>query len=173
MKLSEAIREGCKYNKPSEKGWEDRDPATGEVRTCAIMAAGVAEGYVDSGTGAMTDKARSRVHLAYDARTGNLSETMLAPDEWVPVMEHYASTPCECKRHTRVTNGIWHLHDVHKMSREAVSEWVGTLEAKLDAEASAKAKVQAPPPQQTPGSPRVDLGERAALGSPKHEPAVV
>jgi hypothetical protein len=170
MRLSEAIREGAKRHKPSSVGWTERDSETKELRTCALYAACIEIGmYNNNGDTVVTDPAR--FSFGVDGRTGMLSRHVMYPMEWTGLLNKISTAPCEHARIGDVESNIWHLHDVHKMSREAVAEWVETLENKIDAEA--KVTSPAPAPQQTPESPRVDLGECAALGSPKHEPAVV
>ena len=66
-------------------------------------------------------------------------------------------SPCGCpsqcefnaEKRSSVQETIWHLHDVHQMTREAAAEWIGTIEDKM---AEEKAAV-------VPQEPRVPLVE--------------
>jgi predicted nucleic-acid-binding protein len=63
------------------------------------------------------------------------------PDEWAAVNLSRELPPCPCSKFYVLENVIlliWHLHDMHGWSREAVAEWVETIEKKIEARAVAR-----------------------------------
>ena len=143
MKLSDAIRAGCKQHEASEVGWDDRHPETGKIRTCAMVAALVGEGFViDNGGQDLVPTAKT-YPVEGESRTqsveGAKTVSVLMPEHWRAVAWHKTLPPCSCSR-SGVTGDvidiITHLHDIHRWSREAAAEWVGIVEEKLETEKS-------------------------------------
>jgi len=121
MKLSEKIRSGAKLAPQFFGGLGD-----GSNGTCAIGAALHAVGELLACQGPMRQKS------CYDV---------------FPVLWVRAGCPCDCENPKRIHSGrevntmgeaIAHLNDNHRWSREAIAEWVETIENKLDAEAASK-----------------------------------
>ncbi len=142
MKLSDAIRVGCKMHAPSEHGWNDFGP-DGDVRTCALVAAAEGAGLftVLGHTFLKGPNWIEPTQIDQNQRAGTpapgtpgLFSTRL-PDEWLQVISAIELPPCPCKKFglkADVMMLIWHLHDMHQWSREAVAEWIKTIEKKVD-----------------------------------------
>lgn len=140
MNLSDAIRTGAKMRPASELGWVDTGP-DGEARTCALMAAAEGAGlmfYADRRFHARSPLVRIPSGTV-DRRTGLVAledkKTLPLPSEWSRVINHVLLPPCACAPlggADSVETIIWHLHDLHRWSREAVAEWIGTIEDKLE-----------------------------------------
>lgn len=138
MKLSDAIRNGAKRHPASESGWTDIGP-DGEIRTCALMAAAEEAGIVLCKDGGVEMGPNGRqIGYSDDMRGGGEPLVWVkAPDAWETVMVAVEMPPCPCAVYglkEMVAVIIWHLHDIHRWSREAVSEWVGTVENKIEAQ---------------------------------------
>ncbi len=137
MKLSTAIRVGAKMRPASKRGWSDVGP-DGAIRSCALVAAAEGAGlftiignYVVRGPNWMEPFGDSTV--ARDERKPSLSSRM--PDEWLLVTSSVEIPPCPCGKlgvPGEVMLVIWHLHDIHGWSREAVAEWIETIETKVE-----------------------------------------
>lgn len=125
-KVSELIREGCKLSAPTERGWHDMGP-DGKLRTCALMAAAQAAGFIkDNGAGGVVGVSQG---VSWDERAGAFTASIKAPDEWNYLAE---TAPCPfCGMVDQLIEVIPHLHDVHKQSREATAEWLEVIENKL------------------------------------------
>lgn len=161
MKLSEAIRNGSKLRPASEHGWVDWDEK-GNPRTCALVAACEATGLIShDGT---TWHAGKDAHVSrpqhVDARTGVVEEpgafAVVMPPEWSLISNAREIPPCPCKVHglsDEVMTIIWHLHDIHRWSREAVAEWIGTVEEKVEKRNAVNQKVPRPLEKQTDDAP--------------------
>lgn len=142
-KLSDAIRVGAKMRPPSERGWNDVGP-DGNYRSCAIMAAAEAAGlFTIVGSVAMKGPnyrppALNNQQPARDDRPVGLAARL--SDEWSLVLSRMAPAPCRCAKtealweSSQVLLIVWHLHDIHKWSREAVAEWIGVIENEIEAE---------------------------------------
>ena len=136
MKLSIAMRRGSKLREASERGWNDIGP-NGELRSCALMAAAEAAGLfmVEDGAFVMGPYGvPSKDSTNY--RSGGVAEvTVQAPPHWETLLERMELPPCLCAEHggeAQVIILIWHLHDMHRWSREAVAEWIEMLEGNLE-----------------------------------------
>lgn len=131
MKLSEAIREGSKLHPQCPRGHTDR--VEGQLRTCAIMAASFAQGLWREDPNSPTGVAPcGEVEYVTDARTGMSARMVRGPSEWWPTGEWLSVSPCPCKIEGTTETIIWHLNDVHQMSREAVAEWVEVVENEIE-----------------------------------------
>lgn len=129
--LSELVREGSKLRSASHSGWCDNGP-DGQPRTCALLAAYEAAGMLMFESGLLAYGPNAVLgHGDYDARTGKkCTHSIKIPDEWVKTLDTIVELPCACEDGVlRHANGIvWHLHDYHHWSREAVAEWLETIE---------------------------------------------
>ena len=138
MKLSDAIRAGSKMHPASKTGWIEK-AADGTVRTCALIAAVEGAGIVSyDGQGWRLGPDGRLCDVKIDPRTGVLIDTpsinLEMPEAWKPITDRHELPPCECKIagvSSEVGVIIWHLHDIHMWSREAVAEWIGTIEEKV------------------------------------------
>ncbi len=143
MKLSTAIRVGSKMHAASEHGWNDVGP-DGRARTCALVAAAEGAGLYTifsnicmKGPNWLEPDGRNGAHRAgasNDGDPGTLSTRL--PDEWLLITQALELPPCPCKKYgmkADVMVLIWHLHDMHQWSREAVAEWIATVEKKVEA----------------------------------------
>lgn len=143
MKLSTAIRVGSKMHAASEHGWNDIGP-DGQIRTCALVAAAEGAGLYTivgnvfmNGPNWIEPDLKNSTHRAgtppvSDSRTVSVR----MPDEWLLVTQALELPPCLCKKFgmkADVIMLIWHLHDMHQWSREAVAEWIATIEVKVEA----------------------------------------
>lgn len=151
LKLSEAIRNGAKLRPPSERGWAEVDE-NGIAKTCALTAACEFAGlmYFDGKQWRLGTGKLSVQQALVDERTGEKmrseSFSMEIPAEWMKVTGEIEIPPCPCKVHhvrSLVMEIIWHLHDIHHWSREAVAEWIETLEEKIAKREAAERKVNA------------------------------
>lgn len=142
MKLSEAIRVGAKMRAASERGWNDVGP-DGQVRSCALMAAAEGAGlFTIAGTAFMRgpnylEPGDDNGITRYGTQPGGISSRM--PDEWLSITMSREVPPCPCSEFyvaDEVTILIWHLHDMHGWSREAVAEWIETIENKIETRAA-------------------------------------
>jgi hypothetical protein len=141
MNLSTAIRVGAKMRAACESGWTDIGP-DGQARTCALVAAAEGAGLFTI-NGSVIQRGpnwRPPVEGFEDARgyevpqQAGLSSGL--PDEWRLVTNAEEVPPCPCGKYGITGSGmhlIWHLHDVHQWSREAVAEWIETVEKKIAA----------------------------------------
>lgn len=137
MKLSEAIRVGSKLRPASERGWVDYGPHM-ELRSCAMMAAAEAAGlFVCEGNRFVPGPDAALTPDLVDQRTGEpfFGDSVAVPEDWQRVTRSTRIPPCACG--TRGVRGgvmelIWHLHDVHRWSREAVAEWIETVEKDIE-----------------------------------------
>jgi hypothetical protein len=137
MKLSDAIRGGAKRRPASESGWADVGP-DGEVRTCALLAAAEEAGIfmVENGQMVMGPNGRPSGAKVDPREGGEPALSAKMPEDWNPVTMALELPPCACSQHgflAEVIVIIWHLHDIHRWSREAVAEWIGTIEEKIEA----------------------------------------
>ena len=65
------------------------------------------------------------------ARVPGGRRTLALPAEWGVTTSEVILPPCACASRggsATVEVIIWHLHDMHRWSREAVAEWIGTVE---------------------------------------------
>jgi hypothetical protein len=131
MKLSEAIRVGSKMNKPTKKGWFNRNEH-GEFETCALIAAAIGAGAVRPCGNHLEIVNAERSGSRYDGRMGAEVDTVAIPADWYPAVDSVEPFPCGCKIVNNVFGCIQHLHDEHQWSREAVAEWVEVIENKLE-----------------------------------------
>lgn len=114
MKLSEAMREGSKLSNQcfGSIGFKDK--------TCALGA--VAEWLEYTG--------QSKVNWRYTLYFPILFENILPPCGCCPTADSVGF--CLDDDGTFMVS-IAHLNDAHKWSREAIAEWVETIETKLEA----------------------------------------
>lgn len=143
MKLSEAMRVGAKMRAASERGWNDDGP-NGEIRTCALIAAAEGAGiftFIDNcavpGPNYMPPRGPDQYVRGEGIR---MNQKAAVPDEWNLILNSQEVPPCECKTlhvASPVILLVWHLHDVHGWSREAVAEWIEVIENKMEAKALA------------------------------------
>ena len=141
LKLSDAIRKGSKLRAASESGWNDVSP-TGQVRSCAIMAAAEAAGLFecvgDNFVPCQGVKQVPPTSCRGIEKVNKKSRAVLMPDEWFRVTRTLELPPCACPKfgvEGVVLEIIWHLHDLHGWSREAAAEWIEVLEVKAEAQA--------------------------------------
>lgn len=143
MKLSDAIRVGAKMRPASERGWNDVG-SDGQLRSCALVAAAEGAGlFTIAGTAVLPGPnwlkpLGENSHVRDETAKGPGIQSRM-PDEWAAVTSSRELPPCPC-RTFHVTDVvlvlIWHLHDVHGWSREAVAEWIGTIEDRIAEEAA-------------------------------------
>jgi len=144
MKLSEAIRVGSKMHPASECGWNDVGP-NGEIRTCALLAAAEGAGIFTfignvSMPGPNYRPPQGPDQFIRDETVG-MGTKAAVPEEWNALLNTHEIPPCECKTlrmASPVLLLVWHLHDVHRWSREAVAEWIEMLENAMEAKAIAR-----------------------------------
>lgn len=126
MRLSQAIRAGAKLSGQVFGKFVDCHGVSNEVtNTCALGAAAHALGFFDS------------PQNAYNKICDYFTEIRTTSD---------VICPCRCpesRQWCRTFDIVEHLNDEHQWSREAISEWVGTIEDKLEAQ-NADPVVQAP-----------------------------
>lgn len=156
--FSQLIREGCQLHASSAPGtWSDADPETGKFRACAIVAGLAAAAMIetrDGSPGAFDFKDGPGITKTFylDHRSGNFghgSRLEIAETPWAGVLLRTGERPdrhCRCERiefasgascsvaEAEVNVVIQHLHDHHALSREAVAEWLETVEKKIDRE---------------------------------------
>lgn len=146
MEMSDAIREGSKLHPPTTSGWIDSKD--GEVKTCALIAAAEAMGIIQF-IGGVVMNLRPPEPGSLDLRSGKPATwSFQYPTEWTALLTRMEPSPCDCpsqfefnaEKMSPVQTTIWHLHDVHRMTREAVAEWIGTIEDKM-AEEKARAQL--------------------------------
>lgn len=114
MKLSEAIREGCKLRKKNVGTFfgEDEGPDGG---SCALGAAMEAVGYTFG----------DFIRRMDFAKVGFID------------IDRIREVCPECKEDASMYHVISeHLNDLHSWSREAIAEWVEVIENKLEREAA-------------------------------------
>jgi hypothetical protein len=168
LPLSELIRRGAKLHRASGFGWVQKCTTTDdkgnvlrtELRTCALIAAGVAAGYFVERNGQFVPGPGAPDPVwtdGIDQRTGQKSDAGYAigmPAEWAPVTDYMAEVPCGCKFDKpkyNVTAIIWHLHDVHHWTREATAEWIETIEHRVAWEQSLeRSNLLLPAPEAVP-----------------------
>ena len=138
MKLSEAIREGSKLSK---QAFGNLLRADGSGDRCALGAAYHAAGI----NMILTNGARfltGEVYIPQDASS---------PFQIFPIFFKSVDLPCDCHSNNsgyNVFGAVPHLNDYHRWSREAIAEWVETVEDKLES-------IDIPPEQEpTP----IDIG---------------
>lgn len=143
MKLSEAIRVGARMRPADERGWTDRGP-DGSLRTCALSAAAEGAGIFTTigesmipGPNWLKPEAEDSV-VRDESQKGGIKSRV--PDEWAAVTSSRELPPCACGQRFYVLDVVmtlvWHLHDVHGWSREAVAEWIETIEKKIEKRAA-------------------------------------
>lgn len=116
MKLSEAIRIGSKQTKKTVGQYIARD-SDGDDVACAVGAACYAVGFKSNDT---------RCIISFFEDT-------------FPILKGFAWGSC-CwicgvseERLFNLSTMIFHLNDMHDWSREAIAEWVETIEKKIEA----------------------------------------
>jgi hypothetical protein len=129
MKLSEAIRLGAMMRpqafgalqRTRRKYWVFGEPVR---QSCALGAAIEAIG----GCGARVEFANTdQETLRGNVKAGEQITILEAPPEWT---ELSAKTLCPvCAEPDSVRRLITHLNDTHRWSREAIADWVATIEA--------------------------------------------
>lgn len=139
MRLSTAIRVGAKMRAASERSWTDFGP-DGQIRSCALVAAAEAAGLFTILGNCMIPgpnwlKPYGGNPMARDpGQETGLTSRM--PDKWTLVTSAIEIPPCSCRTAgvaDEVVILIWHLHDIHNWSREAVAEWIETIETEVEA----------------------------------------
>jgi hypothetical protein len=130
MKLSEAIREGAKL-RPQAFGRTFLETASGVLTSCAIAAALEATGY---------DPLRPLDLNARDLFRETFQSYWTMPAMPCP-HQHKGRRPRPCPDSGQVYGMLLHLNDTHEWSREAIADWVETIE-KPSSEASASALSQ-------------------------------
>lgn len=138
MRLSEAIRVGARMRAASERGWNDAGP-DGQIRTCALVAAAEGAGLFTIVGNCVIPGPNWLEPLKGDAIARDEAEKPCLksrmPDNWHLITSSIEAPPCPCGKFgvkDLVMVLIWHLHDVHAWSREAVAEWIETLERAFD-----------------------------------------
>ena len=138
MKFSDAIRVGAKMSGASEAGWIDVGP-DGKARTCTIMAAVEGAGIIErDGQYFKPGPHWIGQAPAFNSRGQEKSEAMysiMVPSEWQHLLAYPTLPPCACSRFWVKSSMhiiILHLHDIHQWSREAIAEWIGTIESDVE-----------------------------------------
>lgn len=131
MKMSEAMRVGAKMNPQCLEGHFGQTE-DGKITTCAISAAVIAMGILDTDGNAPPD---AKFRIVTDMRTGMTVKQIDNPKHVVDFLGAVSYSPCNCpfaktEKNTNVLI-IWHLNDVHHWSREAVAEWVEVIENEI------------------------------------------
>lgn len=129
MNLSEAIRVGSKLR---EQAFGTLFQNKGPGKTCALGAAAECVGIL----GKCLDAGMLQpLYLRFDVLRAEPGSTF---------------APCSCERTAvgdELVIQIAHMNDHHKWSREAIAEWVETIENQLDAKVEAAKAVPPPVPE--------------------------
>lgn len=108
MKLSEAILKGCQGTFQHFGGW-----ASSGNRYCALGAAALSIG--------------AKFELGYEDLIPDLGAEALA--ENFPILLKYTACPyCLDSIGMKLNSMIVHLNDFHKITREAIAEWIASIE---------------------------------------------
>lgn len=130
MKLSEAIREGARKSGPQLFG----------------ILHGV-EGHAEGGGACAMGAALSLV-WGWRCLLENGAHLYPSACEKWPLLNRVVILPCGCQlSYKQITTlvAIVHLNNVHRWTREAIAEWVGTVEKEMEAEAEKVAQVATEP----------------------------
>jgi len=131
--FSEAIRDGAKKRPQCLDGWSDVNDK-GEATSCAAVAGLEDLGIATLDGGNVDYKGTYTNETAYDPRAGAYHRIVKITGPVGDLMYNKTfKAPCGCLSHVdwNVLGIIIHLNDEHEWTREAISEWVETVERKL------------------------------------------